>query len=435
MRRTLIAALLGGAALAACASPGQPPGGPTDLVFPKVVATLPESNAVNARPNRVLIRFDDVISEQVQGGDLSRQVLVSPWDGGVDVAWRRTGLAIRPSKGWRPNTPYTVTVLPGIADLRGNQNKDGYTLRFSTGPDLPATAVRGVTFDWAAGKPLARALVQVLDRRDTTLAYITASDSTGRFELRMIPAGDYVVRAIDEKGTPNRALEPREPWDSVGIRLADSARAELYLVVRDTFPPRLGTPERRDSVTIVLPLDRPIDPTLRIDTSLVRIVAADSSVVRVTALLTSLQDSLRLAREDSIRVAGDTALQRAQRRTLDPTLRRDTTSRAPLPVLSRPPLSSGLVARLAVPLAAGTNYRITLTGVRGIMGRAAPVSRTLVIPKAAPPDSTGARAPGDTSRVPPRAAPGTSPATVPRDTTRRPPASPPRSPRPEMHSR
>jgi hypothetical protein len=410
VRHALIATLAGAVAAAACASPGQPPGGPDDKLFPRIVAILPESNAVNAKPNRVLVRFDDVISEQAGGGDLSRLVLVSPWDGGVDVAWRRTGLSIRPRKGWRPNTPYTITVLPGIQDLRNNVNKEGLTFRFSTGATLPTTAIRGVVFDWTTAKPLARALVQVVDRRDTTLAYVTATDSTGRFELRTVPPGAYLLRAVDEKGTPNRLLDPREPWDSTALALADSARAELYVVVRDTIAPRIQTLERRDSVTVLLTLDRPIDPTQRIDTSLVRIVAPDSTPVALAEVVSGTVDRARQAREDSVRIASDTS--RRTRRTLDPTQRLDTAVRAPLPIAKREALASELVVRVREAFTAG-NYRITVTGVRGILGATAPATRTLVVPRAAPADTGAARTTRDTARTR-----GTAPGavTVPRDT-------------------
>lgn len=423
----MIVALATAAIAAACASPGQPPGGPDDKVFPRVVAILPESNAVNVRPNRVLVRFDDVIAEQAGGGDLSRLVLVSPWDGAVDVGWRRTGLAIRPSKGWRPNTPYTISVLPGIQDLRNNVNKEGLTFRFSTGPTLPTTAIRGVVFDWVSAKPLPRALVQVVDRRDTTLAYVTASDSTGRFELRTVPPGTYLLRAVDEKGTPNRTLDPREPWDSTTLSLTDSARAELYVVVRDTIAPRIQALERRDSVTVLFTFDRPLDPAQRIDTTLVRIVAPDSSVVGIAEVISGTTERARQAREDSVRAASDTS--RRPRRTLDPTQRADTVVRAPLPVSKRAPLATELVVRVRDPFTAG-NYRITVTGLRGVLGATAPATRTLVVPRAAPADSAAPRTGRDTT--PTRATPASGtpvprdttasgrPIVTPRDTTRRP---------------
>ena len=126
---------------AACASPGLPPGGPTVSAFPRVIATLPDTNALNAKPNKVLVRYDDVIGEQANGADLSRSVLISPWDGEPRVEWRRTGMTIRPKGDWRANTAYTITILPGITDFRNKPSTFGYELRFSTGASIPQTVM------------------------------------------------------------------------------------------------------------------------------------------------------------------------------------------------------------------------------------------------------------------------------------------------------
>ncbi|MDZ7631162.1 MAG: hypothetical protein U5K74_07390 [Gemmatimonadaceae bacterium] len=54
------------AVVVACASQGMPPGGPTVSSFPRVIATRPDTNALNVKPGKVLIRYDDVIGEQAE---------------------------------------------------------------------------------------------------------------------------------------------------------------------------------------------------------------------------------------------------------------------------------------------------------------------------------------------------------------------------------
>jgi hypothetical protein len=378
---------------AACASPGLPPGGPTVSAFPRVIATLPETSAVNVRPNKLLLRYDDVIGEQAAGGPLSRLVLLSPWDGEPRVEWRRTGMTIRPKGAWRTNTAYTVTVLPGVADLRGQPSPYGYKLRFSTGSVIPTSVVRGVAFDWLLAKPLAKATVTAIDVKDTSLVYISVADSSGRFEIPAMPPGQYLVRVFDEK-TPNRLLEAREPWDTATVTLTDSARAELYVFVHDSTPVRINEIRRTDSVTISLQLDKPLKPAVAIPLSSVRVVLADSTEVKVLALLSAADARAEQERADSVTRMKDTTQRpgsrapQAARRTIDPNQRRDTLPVIPPPKANRIPPVQELVLRMAQPTTPGTTYRVTLTGVQNLLGISGTATRLLIVPKVEVRDST-----------------------------------------------
>ena len=415
MRHALTA--IGVLALAAgCASPGLPPGGPTVNAFPRIIATIPDTSALNARPNKVLVRYDDVIGEQANGGELSRSVLISPWDGEPRVEWKRTGRTIRPKGNWRANTAYTVTILPGITDLKGKPIPYPFVLQFSTGGSIPRTVIRGVAFDWASGRPMPRSTIQAVDTRDTTIVYLTVADSTGRYELSAVPPGAYLVRAIDEK-TINRTIDPRESWDGAPVTVRDSARADLYMFVHDTLPVRISEIRLADSLSIALVMDKPLQPGVPIPTASVRVVAADSSVLQVDTVFTAEEDRTARERADSIARARDTS-QRAPdvppvaRRTIDPTRRRDTATVLPPPVATRKSPTSDLVVRMRTPLKAGATYRVTITGLRNLMRVEGTASRLLIVPRPTPPDSTRGRAPGrdSTGRVtPPAVAPGRPP--------------------------
>lgn len=430
---TLVGAL---ALAAACASPGMPPGGPTVSAFPRVIATLPETGAVNVRPNKVLLRYDDVIGEQSNGADLYKSVLISPWDGEPRVEWKRTGMTIRPHNGWRPNTAYTITVVPGVTDFRGKASPFGYVMRFSTGPTIPKTILRGVAFDWVAARALPKATIQAIDVKDTTLVYLTVADSTGRYELGAMPAGSYRIRAIDEK-TPNRVLDSREPWDTVTVAVTDSARADLYMFIHDTLPVRISELRSGDSVTISLTLDKPLKPGVAIPVTAARVVLSDSTVINVVTVLTAEEDRVARATADSIARLKDTTAAKLPdpnappRRTIDPTRRRDTTLVLLPPVSARKAPATELVIKVATPLKQGSTYRVTVTGLRNLMDVAGTASRVLIIPKALPIDSTKA-VPANARQPTPRDSTKAVPPAVRPDSTARPvippkpPARPPR---------
>lgn len=440
---------------------------------PRLVKVSPDSGSTNVKPRAVVFQFDEVISETPRGGGagvagmgsnpagggasgLAGLVLVSPRNGAPDVGWHRDNISVRPSKGWKANTPYTVTLLPGVTDLRGNVRDSTTVEVFSTGPTIPHTAISGIVFDWIAARPVPRALVEAVAADSTT--FMTLADSVGRFRFFALPPGPYLVRGVvDVNG--NRGFEPREPYDSVRVTLRDSAAGlELLTFVHDTTGPRLQTVSVQDSVTLRVTLDRPLDPTQRVDTMLFLIRAQDSSVVPIRRVLTSAQadterdarskqktDSMQRAADSARRARGDTARPPAPPAAppaappvappAAPPVRRgaprDTT---PPPKPSRPSPVSEFVIELAQPLKPGMNYRVIGRNLRGLLGRVRTSDRVITVPKTPPPSpNTGPPEPPDRPRggvtppvKPPAAdssrAPRTSPPVRPpvRDTTKPP---------------
>src|SRR6185436_8957281 len=131
VRRLVAAASAAALALgAACANLGAPPGGPPRTTPPQLLTVTPESGAVNVRAKGVVFTFDEVVSNS----DLDRLFLMSPEDGRTRVNWHRNRVEVRPRHGFKQNTAYSVTLLPGLTDLRQNALKTGRTIIFSTGP-------------------------------------------------------------------------------------------------------------------------------------------------------------------------------------------------------------------------------------------------------------------------------------------------------------
>ncbi|MCU0623380.1 MAG: Ig-like domain-containing protein [Gemmatimonadaceae bacterium] len=404
----VLAAMAGG-----CAQPMPPPGGPPDAKVPQLMKVEPESGAVNVRPRAVVLSFDEVIAERSGGsGGLAASVVVSPVSGETMVAWSRDQLYVRPSGGFRPNAVYTVTLLPGIADLRNNVMKAGRTIVFATGPSIPDTRLAGRAFDWAKGVPITKGFVEAIARTDSTV-YLAVTDSTGAFELRHLPPGDYLVKGVlDNNG--NRRLEPREPWDQRPVALVDSQRVELLAFVHDTIGPRIQSLAVQDSLTIKLTFDQPLLQEQALGPALFRVATADSQPVPIAAVLTVAQaDSLAklaaerkadsLARADTSKATPPDAAPRS-RPVADST-------KAPPPKPSRPSPVSDVVLKLEAPLAPATRYTVAAVKVAGLLGAFRENQRAFLT--AVKRDTTAA---ADSSRRAPAAR-----RRPPADTTRRPP--------------
>ncbi len=431
---------------AACANAIAPTGGPPDELAPELLRVTPQNGDTSVRPKVITLQFDEVINEAPKGAtSLAELFLISPRSGDVQVDWKRSRLEIKAKDGFRDSTVYTVIMRPGLQDLRNNSIDTATTLVFSTRGPIPNTTIAGVVFDWPAGKGARAALVEAISVVDTTLAYIGVADTAGRFALRYVPPGQYIVRGfLDRNG--NRALERTELWDTVRIPLRDSANVELYSFIHDTLPVRISEIAIQDSGRrLRLTFDKPLaigqaftPPQFSLRTmpdsapaaqrvvivrtkeeqlvldSLSRKQKADSAAAERAARDTIKPDSAALARADSVArarrrdsLAAAEIAQREARRLLTlrggrPITPVDTT---PPPKMSRPVPTSEMLVVLDAPLAPNTRYLLETRDLQSLSGVRGSATRTILTPKADP--------------VPPRDS------TPPRDTTVRRVTTPP----------
>jgi hypothetical protein len=447
------AALLGTlAAIGACAAPMPPPGGPPDTKPAVLLKVQPESGAVNVKTRAVIFTFDEVIAERPSGAaSLAGIVLFSPQSGEPDVAWSRNQIYVRPGRGWRPDAVYSITLLPGVTDLRNNVLKKSTTIVFSTGGSIPDTKISGVAFDWVKGTPAVNGLIEAIRKKDSTV-YVALSDSTGRFTVRNVPPDTYVIRAVVDANN-NRKRDPREPWDSTLVTLADSASTELYAFVHDTLGPRLSTLQVRDSLTLRLTFDQPLLPSQTFSPTNFLLRAADSTVLGIKSVRTAaVADSLEkialaaaakaradsLAKSDTGKKSDSTlakVMAAARRDSIarhDSIVRRDSLAhrdslaaldtgaakRLPPPKMNRTSPPVDLVLQLEAPLKPLSSYRLKIDGLIGLLGASRTSERAFVTAKAKSDTSSAAKdaprrrprpgdpppktrgAPGDTLKVP-----------------------------------
>lgn len=357
----------------ACASPGMPPGGPPDVAAPQLIAVAPDTGRTGTKPKEVIFRFDEVVAERPPGvTTLADLFLISPRDGTPDVSWHREEIAVRPRRGWRPNTTYTVTMLRGIADLRGNVRNTGASTFFSTGPSIPRTHVTGRVFDWVAGTPAAGSLVEALVPPDTTHAYVAVADSSGQFSLEHLAAGRYMVRAFVDRNR-NRGIDPGESWDSVTVDLTDSTATELLVFRHDSLPPRIRDVAALDSLSLRVTFDKPVDPQQSLTSANFSVTGPDSATVPIAGVGPVPKDTIATP-------APSPAVQSRPPARVP----RDTSTKT-RPVMSRPAPIASVLIRLERPLVPKSVYRIRAIGLRGLLGQSGDSERAYTVPAPAPP--------------------------------------------------
>jgi hypothetical protein len=407
--RLRLGALAVAAAIAVgCASASQPPGAPERHTPPAVVSTSADSGATNVEIREFEIRFDEVVSDRPSGTatNLDQLFLISPRDGSPHVGWHRNRITLRPRRGFRPNTAYRITMLPGLADLRGNVKKDGLSILFSTGPTFPPHGILGRAFDWAQERPANGAYIEAISRADSSLVYVTASDTSGMFELGPLDSGTYLVRGVIDQNS-NRAVDVREKWDTTTVHVVDArVPIELDLIERDSTPANLTNAVPEDSVTLRLGFDKAISPAVDLQSGLFRVQRSDSTPLVIDRVEWFSAYSRAKAVADSIKRANDTT-------------RTDTTRRAPAqppaglaaaltprgapppPKPRVPAPETGIVVHLSpsTPLTPG-RYAITVHGLQNLRGNATELRRVFTVTPPQARDTTR-RAPRDTTRRPP----------------------------------
>lgn len=410
MRRALSLVLAAG--IVACASASPPPGGPEDKAPPRVVRLTPDTNSVNVHPKDVSFYFDEVINDRGSGEqEVDRYFLVSPSGGAPHVSWHRTRIDVRPRDGFKNGITYTVTMVPGLTDLRSNRMKEGVSLVFSTGASLAQYRITGTVFDWAAERVAPQAFVEAFIPGPDSIRYMAKTDSLGSFTVGPMPQGTYLVRAlIDQNG--NRALDRNEAFDTVRVTAPSSGTLQLLAAIRDTLPARILTVAAADSATLTVTFDRSLDPTVPVTAAQFRLVGPDSAVLPIRAALSPRQvqaaDSItRRALEDSVRRADSLA---GKPLTPPPTAAPVSAVPGakppppPPPKPSVPPPYTIVVLKLERPLAPNTQYRLSVTDVHALSRRVTSSERSFTTPKPPPPpppktpaDSAAARRPATTT--------------------------------------
>lgn len=366
---------LAAACVTACANIGAPPGGPLRTTPPELLSVTPDSGARNVRARSVVFEFDAILSDRAAGpgGELDNLFVVSPGEGRPRVRWRRNRIEVRPRGDLRPNTAYSVTMLPGLSDLRGNVLQTSRTIVFSTGPTIPPYSIHGRVFDWMNERVAPNVLVEAI-RQPDSLLFVGLSDSTGLFAVGPLEEGAYTVRAMIDNNK-NRSLDPAEPWDSLSILVRGSSPfLELLAAPRDTIAPRLLTVTAPDTLTLIASFDRPLDPTVPLTPESFRVVSADSVRLNIARVRTAQEAAAQRAREDSV------ARPAARVKPSRPAPAREVTI--------------GLDS--LTPLRPGGTYRVTAMNMRGLLGHVRTSDRIIAVPRAV----------ADSAPPPPPAAPG-----------------------------
>jgi hypothetical protein len=243
-------ALLALTLLSACASTGNPSGGPKDETPPKLISSLPLENAVNFNKKRIEISFDELISLKSP----SDKVIVSPPQKLAPIA-KGVGnkVVVVLADSLKPSTTYTIDFTDAIVDFNEGNKYGDYAFSFSTGDHIDSMRISGNVIDASNLNPLSGIIIGTHPSpadscfRNQAFERITKSTKDGRFVLKGLPLAPAQVYALNDK---NRDYAFDQPSESIAF--LDSA------LIPWTEPCTRNDTVWKDSITVDTIIVRPI---------------------------------------------------------------------------------------------------------------------------------------------------------------------------------
>lgn len=201
------------ALLAACASPGNPSGGPRDEAPPKFVRSNPPLGATDVDRQRVVLEFDEIVNVK----DAFSKVVISPTSATQPrVTSNGKRVYINFSDTLAPNTTYTVDFGNSIEDNNEGNKLNGFSYWFSTGPDIDTLQISGMVLAASNLEPQQGMVVGIHSLladsvfKTMRLERVAKTDDRGRFTIRGLKPGDYRVFALADANNDFRWDNPQE---------------------------------------------------------------------------------------------------------------------------------------------------------------------------------------------------------------------------------
>lgn len=210
----------------ACASIGNPSGGPRDEDPPRYVRSNPAPGSTNFNGNRINIEFDEIVTVQ----DAMTKVVVSPPGASTPrVSSQGRRVTVELNDTLQPNTTYTVDFANSIQDNNEGNPLQGFTFTFSTGPQIDTLRISGMVLSADALEPQQGMLVGIhpaeADTAFTTARFsrMAKTDDRGRFTIYGLRPGDYRVYALADMDGDLRYANPEEDLAFYPITVSPSA--------------------------------------------------------------------------------------------------------------------------------------------------------------------------------------------------------------------
>lgn len=233
-------------ALAGCATPVAPSGGPPDRTGPIVINTTPSPGTVNFDGSEVRFEFN----EYVDRNSARQNVSIEPnLDIEFDVRFRRRTVIVEFIDPLPENTTIVVQLGTDVTDTHRNKMAAAYTLPLSTGPVLDDGTVKARLRHAERGSVEQGERVFLYRSPSNLLEparYVAQSDTAGNIKFTHLREGTYTALWVDDVNRDrvwNRDRERAIPFHTEEFTVLQGEERDLgtlYIQRPDTVSPRVN---------------------------------------------------------------------------------------------------------------------------------------------------------------------------------------------------
>ena len=223
-----------------CAAIQAPPGGPKDIIPPKLVHAVPANGSIYFTGGRVELVF----SEYLQENSVHNAIRIQPsLPEPLGIKYKGRTLWVDFPDSLIENQTYIISINRDLRDEHGVQLGQGLQIAYATGSEIDRGEINGkVYYD----KPVALHLWMVNSENDLTQFYktppdyVTDADNEGNYSFYHLSPGSYRLIGVDRSSAglsldPERMiyglswrnivqLDSNQVKDGINMRIAERSR-------------------------------------------------------------------------------------------------------------------------------------------------------------------------------------------------------------------
>ena len=180
-----------------CAAVMSPPGGPKDIIPPKLVETIPPDGTTHFKGNKVELVFNEYLDEDT----IERAVIILPSsDKKLEFTYKGKRIYVEFPDSLFENQTYIISINRELSDEHGVKLDKGVQVAFSTGSKIDQGSISGkIEYFNEASLNLwkVRDSIDYIKFYERKPDYVFDASNNGGFEFKYLSSGEYRLTAVD----------------------------------------------------------------------------------------------------------------------------------------------------------------------------------------------------------------------------------------------